>query len=316
MSRFASAILLIGLLAIASLFVGAAGIGLSSLMGEEMPSLLFDSRLPRTLALLLAGASTAIAGLITQMLTQNRFVEPAMIGTVEAVTLGLLLVALLAPGMPMLLRMIVATGFGLAGTLLFLRILRMVPLRSPLMAPLIGIALAGVIGAATGFIAWRFDLVQALQVWTTGDFSMVLSGRYELLWISAALTALAWFAADRFTLAGLGEDVATGLGLNHRRIMGLGLVVIAGVTASVVVTVGVIPFLGLVAPNVVSLIMGDNLRKALPYVALLGAGLTVACDLFGRLVIYPYGLPIGVTMGVLGATVFLYLLLRRGAHAA
>jgi len=317
MSRFASAILLIGLLAIASLFVGAAGIGISSLMGgEEMPSLLFDSRLPRTLALLLAGASTAIAGMITQMLTQNRFVEPAMIGTVEAVTLGLLLVAILAPGMPMLLRMIVATGFGLAGTLLFLRILRMVPLRSPLMAPLIGIALAGVIGAATGFIAWRFDLVQALQVWTTGDFSMVLSGRYELLWISAALTVIAWFAADRFTLAGLGEDVATGLGLNHRRIMGLGLVIVAGVTASVVVTVGVIPFLGLVAPNVVSLVMGDNLRRALPYVALLGAGLTLACDLFGRLVIHPYELPIGVTMGVLGAVVFLYLLLRRSAHVA
>lgn len=317
MSRSLLAILLIGFLTIASLFVGAAGIGVSSLFGgASAADLLFESRLPRTIALLLAGISTAIAGMITQMLTQNRFVEPAMIGTVESAVLGLLVMAILVPDAPVLLRMGVATACALVGTMLFLRILRAVPLRSPLMAPLIGIALAGVIGAAAGFIAWRFDLVQALQAWTTGDFSMVLSGRYELLWISAMLTGIAWFAADRFTLAGLGEDVATGLGLNHRRVMALGLLIVAGVTASVVVTVGVIPFLGLVAPNVVSLAMGDNLRRALPFVALLGAGLTLACDLFGRLVIHPYELPIGVTMGVLGAVVFLYLLLRRSAHVA
>lgn len=143
---------------------------------------------------------------------------------------------------------------------------------------------------------------------------MVMSGRYELLWASAALTLVAWIAADRFSVAGLGEDAATALGLNHRRVMALGLAIVAGVTASVVVTVGVIPFLGLVAPNVVSLAMGDNLRRALPAVALLGAGLTLACDIVGRIVVHPYELPIGVTMGVLGAIVFLHLLLRRGGR--
>lgn len=317
MHRSIAAIIAIGTLAVASLFVGAAGIGVSALSDDAAFSgLLMESRVPRTAALILAGASTAIAGMIMQMLAQNRFVEPSTVGTVESATLGLLLMAILAPEAPVPLRMAAATGSALLGTALFLRVLRAVPLRSPLMAPLIGIALGGVIGAATGFIAWRHDLVQALQAWTTGDFSMVLSGRYELLWLSAVMTVLAWIAADRFTLAGLGEDIATGLGLNHRRVMALGLAIVAGVTASVVVTVGVIPFLGLVAPNVVSMAMGDNLRRALPWVALLGAGLTLACDLFGRLIIHPYELPIGVTMGVLGAIVFLHLLLRRSARAA
>lgn len=228
-----AALAAIGALALASVFVGAAGIGPAALLDDPATAgLLIESRLPRTAALLLAGASTAIAGMIMQMLAQNRFVEPSTVGTVESSTLGLLLVTLFAPEAPMAVRMVAATACALVGTALFLRILRAVPLRSPLMAPLIGIAFGGVIGAAAGFIAWRHDLMQALHAWMTGDFSMVLSGRYELLWASAAITLVAWIAADRFTLAGLGEDVATGLGLNHRRVMGLGLAIVATVTAA------------------------------------------------------------------------------------
>lgn len=311
----AAAVALVAALAAVSIFVGAAGVGVGSLWNDPAAlDLVLQSRAPRTAALILAGASTAIAGMIMQILAQNRFVEPSTVGAVESATLGLLLATLYAPGAPVLVRMAAAAAASLAGTALFLRILRLVPLRSPLIAPLIGIALAGVIGSLASFIAWRTDLMQALHAWMTGDFSMVMSGRYELLWASAALTLVAWIAADRFSVAGLGEDAATALGLNHRRVMALGLAIVAGVTASVVVTVGVIPFLGLVAPNVVSLAMGDNLRRALPAVALLGAGLTLACDIVGRIVVHPYELPIGVTMGVLGAIVFLHLLLRRGGR--
>ncbi|MBY8978018.1 iron chelate uptake ABC transporter family permease subunit [Rhodobacteraceae bacterium NNCM2] len=310
-----AAVILIAALAALSIFIGAADVSGGRLWSDpDALSLLLDSRVPRTLALILAGISTAIAGMIMQILAQNRFVEPSTVGTVESATLGLLVVTLFAPHAPVLVRMLAAAIVALGGTMLFLKILRTVPLRSPLIAPLIGIALAGVIGSITSFIAWRTDLMQAMNAWTTGDFSVVLSGRYELLWVSAALTLVAWIAADKFSVAGLGEDTATSLGLSHRKVMMLGLTIVAGVTASVIVTVGVIPFLGLIAPNVVSLAMGDNLRRALPAVALLGAGLTLACDIFGRIVVHPYELPIGVTMGVLGAIVFLYLLLRRGSR--
>ncbi|SOD93505.1 ABC transporter permease [Caenispirillum bisanense] len=303
-----------------SLFVGASDIALASLVtgdgGGEALLVLLASRLPRTLALVLAGAGMAVAGLIMQMIARNRFVEPSTAGTAEAAAFGMLAVTLLAPEMPVFGRMLVAACFAMGGTLLFLAILRKVPLRSPLVVPLVGLMLGGVITAVTVFFAYRLDLMQSFYAWTNGDFSGVLRGRYELLWTSFALTVVAYLAADRFTVAGLGEDFSTSLGLGYRRVVAVGLTIVALVTAAVVVTCGMIPFLGLIVPNVVSLLMGDNVRRSLPFVALLGAALVVVCDIVGRIVVHPYEIPIGTIMGVVGSAVFLYLLLRRDGRAA
>ena len=310
----------VGLLAVLSLFVGVSDVALGSLLdgsvSDDALQVLLVSRVPRTLALVLAGAAMAVSGLILQMLARNKFVEPSTAGTAESAILGILAVTLLAPGMPVMGRMLVASVFALAGTGLFLAILRQVPLRSPLVVPLVGIMLGGVITAVTQFIAYRYDLMQSVNAWETGDFSGVLRGRYELLWISFGLTAIAYVAADRFTVAGMGEDFTTNLGLNYRRVVSLGLVIVSMVTAAVIVTCGMIPFLGLIVPNVVSILRGDNMRRSLPWVAMLGAGLVLACDIVGRLVIRPYEIPIGTMMGIIGSGVFLYLLLRKNSHAA
>ncbi|WP_353860833.1 ABC transporter permease [Azospirillum formosense] len=308
----------IGLLAIWSLFVGASDVGLATLFGDapgQAAQVLLVSRLPRTLALILAGAAMAVSGLLLQMLVRNRFVEPSTAGTAESAIFGMMMVSLLAPEMPVLGRMAVASLCALAGTGLFLAILRQVPLRSPLVVPLVGIMLGGVITAMTDFIAYRRDLIQSVRGWEMGDFSAILLGRYELLWLSAALTVVAYLAADRFTVAGMGRDVATNLGIDHRKVMALGLVIVSMTTAAVIATCGMIPFLGLIVPNVVSLVRGDNMRGSLPWVALMGAGLVLACDIAGRLVIHPYEIPIGTMMGVIGSALFLYLLLRRSGHA-
>lgn len=315
MRGFAAAAILVAVLAVVSVFVGVGDVSPGALLGrnpdDRALQLLLVSRIPRTLAIVLAGMSMSVAGMIMQMLTRNRFVEPSTAGTAESASLGILTVTLLAPDIPVFAKMLVASGFALAGTALFLRILRAVPLRSVLIVPLIGIMLGGVISAITTFIAYRFDLLQSLNAWMTGDFSGVLRGRYELLWLSFALTAIAYMAAHRFTVAGLGEDFTTNLGLNYKAVMRLGLVIVSMVTAAVVVTVGMIPFLGLIVPNIVSVAMGDNMRRSLPWVALLGAGLVLACDITGRLIRYPYEIPIGTTMGVVGSALFLYLLLRK-----
>jgi iron complex transport system permease protein len=170
--------------------------------------------------------------------------------------------------------------------------------------------LGGVISAITTFFAYRFDLLQSLNAWTTGDFSGVLRGRYELLWIAFALTALAYVAADRLTLAGMGRDFATNLGLRYRSIVSFGLIIVSMVTATIVVTVGMLPFLGLIVPNVVSMMFGDNMRRSLPWVAVLGASLVLTCDIVGRVVYYPYEVPIGTIMGIVGSALFLVLLLK------
>ncbi|WP_244487984.1 iron chelate uptake ABC transporter family permease subunit [Aureimonas sp. Leaf454] len=315
MSRFAVATLAVAVLAVASLFVGVGEVSLARLWTEgwsgEAGELLRISRLPRTLAILLAGAGMAVAGLIMQLLARNRFVEPSTAGTMESASAGLLAMMLLAPGAPVVAKMLVASLFALCGTGLFLAILSRVPLRSPLVVPLVGIMLGGVINAATSFFAYRFDLLQSLNAWMTGDFSGVLRGRYELLWIAFALTLAAYLAADRLTLAGLGKDVSTALGVDHGRTLVFGLVVVSLVTAAVTATVGMVPFVGLIVPNLVAMAIGDHARRAVPWVALVGAGFVLGCDMAGRIVAAPYELPVGSVVGVAGAAMFLTLLLRK-----
>ncbi|WP_019997551.1 ABC transporter permease [Aureimonas ureilytica] len=314
------ALALTSILSVLSLFVGVGAVTPERLWagGEERQALqiLLVSRLPRTLALLLAGASLAVAGLLMQTLVRNRFVEPSTAGTTESASLGFLTATLLVPSWPVMAKMGIAALFAFAGTALFLRILRAVPLRDAMLVPLVGLMLGGVIGAVTTFLAYRFGLLPSLLAWTTGDFSGVLRGRYELLWLGLGAAILAMLLADRFTLAGMGRDVATSLGLSHESVLAMGLALVSTIAAVTLVSVGAIPFLGLVVPNVVSLLVGDNMRLTVPWVAVLGALFVLACDLLGRLLRYPYEIPVGTMVGVLGSALFLALILKgRDRHA-
>ena len=307
-------------LAILSLFVGVSDVSFGALFSDTTESrevqVLLISRIPRTLAVILAGMSMAIAGLVMQIIVRNRFVEPSTAGTTESASLGFLVATIFVPGWPLMGKMLIAAAFALAGTALFLRILRAVPLRDVMLVPLVGIMLGGIIGAVTTFFAYRFELLPSLLAWNMGDFSGILRGRYELLWIGLVCAVLAYIAADRFTVAGMGKDFTTNLGLNYQRTMVMGLVIVSLVSAAVLVTAGSIPFLGLIIPNLVSLMVGDNMRRTVPWVAVMGAGFVLACDIFGRVIRYPYEIPISVVVGVIGSGIFLYLLLRTRRNAA
>jgi iron complex transport system permease protein len=134
------------------------------------------------------------------------------------------------------------------------------------------------------------------------------------MYISIPLLVIAYLYANKFTIAGMGEDFSKNLGLNYRRVVNIGLVIVALVTASVVLTVGMIPFLGLIIPNIVSIYRGDNLKNSLSHTALLGAVFVLFCDILGRVIIYPYEISISLTVGVLGSGIFAYLLMRRKAY--
>ena len=242
------------------------------------------------------------------MSVRNRFVSPTTAGTSQFALAGLLLVGLAAPGMSVMGKMIVASVCAVAGSGIFLWLLHLLPSQrtsTDVTIPLIGLMLGGVVEAGSTFVAWRYDLLQSLGSWTAGDLSHILAGRYELLWVVAFLALLLYLAADRLTVASLGEDAATSLGLNYR-----GTVHLAIMTAVSVVVVGVLPFLGLVVPNVVSRLAGDNLRRSLPVIAVGGAGLTLGCDIIGRLVRYPYEIPLAVVIGLIGSGIFIVLILR------
>ena len=304
-------LLLMTALAVMSLLIGIHTLHFD----VDSLDILLISRVPRTLALILAGISLSIAGVIMQQLTRNKFVEPGTTGTVESATLGMLLMLIFFPQASVFYKLLVACISSIIGTTVFLLILRTVPLRSGFLVPLVGIMFAGVIGAVITFIAYRTELLQSIWVWTQGDFSMILRGRYELLWIAGLLSLIAYFTADKLTLAGLGKQVSINLGLNYSSVFIWGLIVVSLITAITVVNAGVIPFLGLVVPNIVSLLVGDNLRRSLPIIALTGASLVLFCDIFARLINYPYEIPIGTVMGIIGSLLFLYLLLRRDNHA-
>ncbi|WP_182343758.1 ABC transporter permease [Comamonas koreensis] len=312
------AVAALALLAFVSLLVGVSDVSVTTLLrlfshndDDLATQVLVASRVPRTLALLLAGSAMAVAGLLMQMLARNHYVEPTTMGTAESAGMGMLIGILWWPDMPVFGKMGLAAVFALAGTALFLAVLSRIRLRSALIVPLVGLVLSGVIESATTFIAYRFDLMQAARSWMTADFSAIVQGRYEMLWLSLGITALAMLAADRFTVAGMGQDFATNLGLNYKRLVAQGVLVVAVVTASVIVTVGIIPFVGLIVPNLVRLVVGDNVRKSVLWVAWAGALMALACDLIGRVVIAPYEIPIGTVMGVLGSAMFLALLLSR-----
>ncbi|WJL94663.1 iron chelate uptake ABC transporter family permease subunit [Microbacterium sp. ET2] len=289
-------------LATISLFIGVA---------ELDGFILFASRVPRTVSLILAGAAFAIIGLIMQLLVRNRFVEPGTTGATDAASLALLLILLTVPGLALWAKAALAAVGAVIGVGGFLLLARRIPSRSSVLVPVVGILYAGVIGAATTFIAYRTELLQELLSWGIGDFSAILRGRYEILFFAAAAAAVAWIAADRFTVAGLGDDTARGLGLDTRLVMVLGVGIIAVVTGILMVTTGALPFLGLIVPNIVSRLVGDNMRRAVPLVALLGAAIVLLCDIIGRVVRYPYELPISIVMGIIGGIVFLWMLVGR-----
>ncbi|MCC5959020.1 MAG: iron chelate uptake ABC transporter family permease subunit [Rhodobacteraceae bacterium] len=304
---------LIGLVLLsgASLLVGATNLWNTPL---DTGMVLAISRVPRTLAALLAGAGLALAGVVVQQSVQNRLVDPGLIGTPEAAMLGLLAITLIAPGAALMVKMSVASLTALAGTAVFFMLARLVPRRDPMLLPLVGLIYGGILGAVVLWLAWATDLVQFISIWRTGEFSGVLRGRYELLWIIAGLALILFVLADRITLLGLGEDYARALGLNYLQTVLLGLGCVAVTFSVVVVTVGAMPFVGLVVPNIVSRWRGDNLRQNLPWVALLGAVFVLGADLLGRVVRWPYEIPAATVFAVFGAALFLWLLNSRKAR--
>ncbi len=273
------------------------------------------TRVPRTVALVLAGAGMAMCGLVMQMLTQNRFVEPTTTGTTEWAGLGLLVVMLLFPDAPLMVRMVGAVAAAFVGTMIFFLFLRRVVLTSSVIVPIVGMMLGAIVGAVSTFIALSTNTLQSMAIWFTGSFTSVLRGQYEPLWIVLFVVIAIFIATDRFTIAGLGKEVATGVGVDYDRVVLIGTGLIALAAGVVTVVVGNLPFLGLIVPNVVSLIRGDDLRSNLPWVALGGIALVTACDIVARVINMPFEVPVSLILAMIGSVVFILLLLRQRRRA-
>lgn len=300
-----------------SLFIGVIRINLDdifSLSATQLEIILL-TRIPRLIAILLTGMSLSICGLIMQQLTQNKFVSPTTAGTMDCAKFGILISLIFFAGASFFAQALIASIFALLGSFIFIQILRKIKLKDVIFVPLIGLMFGGIINAITTFFAYALNYIQNIQGWLQGSMANVMQGNYELLYISLPLFILAYFLAHKITIAGMGEDLALNLGVSYNTILFLGLIIVSIITSVVIVSIGVIPFLGLIIPNLVAIYRGDNLKKNLIYIALCGALFLLICDIISRLVIFPFEMPLSITTGVLGSLIFIFLLLKRKTYA-
>lgn len=308
----AGSLAILALVSALSLFIGVSGVSPGGLLAgdEHQWRVFWESRVPRLAAILLSGSAMSVAGLIMQSLVRNRFVAPSTAGTVEAASFGILVATVWFGSSSVMAKMVIAVAFALLGTALFLALVQRLRLADIVLVPLAGIVFGGVIQAATTFFAFQWDLLQSMNAWTQGDFSGTLRGRYELLYLVGTFTLLAYLYANRFTLVGMGRELAINLGVAYERVLYGGLALAATTTAVVVVVVGAVPFLGLIVPNLVTMALGDNLRRVLPATAIGGALFVLLCDILSRTIRYPYEIPVGTVVGVVGGVIFVVLILR------
>lgn len=280
----------------------------------EQLEIFLTSRLPRLLAILCTGIGMSVAGLIMQQLCSNKFVSPTTGATISSAQFGILLALLFMPASTLWSRAIFAFATAILGTWIFVWFIQRIQFKDVVMVPLVGIMFGNVIGGITNYLAYKYEMTQALSSWLVGHFSLVLKGRYEIVWLTVPLVVLAFLFANHFNIVGLGKDFSKNLGVPYNLVLFSGLTIAAMITASIVVVVGSISYIGLIVPNVVAMYKGDKIRGTLVDTALFGAIFVLVCDMIGRVVIAPYELPIELIVGILGSLIFIALLFYRLKH--
>ena len=300
-------------LSIISLFVGVIDVSINDILNGNSQALMIfiTSRLPRLLAILCTGMGMSVAGLIMQQLSMNKFVSPTTGATISSAQFGILLALLFMPNSTLWQRAGFAFVFAVLGTWIFVWFIQKVHYKDVVMVPLVGIMFGNVIGGITNFLAYKYEMTQALSTWLVGHFSMVLKGRYEIVYMLVPLIIIAFIFANHFNIVGMGKDFSKNLGVSYNAILFMGLTIAAMITASIVVVVGSISYIGLIVPNIVAMFKGDKIRGTLIDTALFGAIFVLVCDMIGRIVIMPYELPIELIVGILGSIIFIVMLLYR-----
>lgn len=296
-----------------SLFVGVIDIQVTSLLAGNLEQweIFIISRLPRLLAILCTGIGMSTAGLIMQQLCMNKFVSPTTGATISSAQFGILLALLFWPGSTLWGRAIFAFTTAVLGTWIFVWFIQRIQFKDVVMVPLVGIMFGNVIGGITNYLAYKYEMTQALSSWLVGHFSLVLKGRYEIVYLVVPLVILAFLFANHFNIVGMGKEFSQNLGIHYNLILFVGLTIAAMITASVVVVVGSISYIGLIVPNIIAMFKGDKIRGTLVDTALFGAIFVLVCDMIGRVVIMPYELPIELIVGIVGSVLFIALLLYR-----
>ena len=314
-----------------SLSHGATGVRLGAaieawLSGAQLHDrdrlILWEIRLPRMLTGVLVGASLAVGGAVMQGLFRNPLADPGLVGVGAGAGLGAVLAIVLGGMVPAwLVAMLgwsmapVAAFFGgWLSTIILYRVSTRAGRTSVATMLLAGIALGALSGAATGILVYIADdrQLRDLTFWGLGSLG---GASWSKISAAGPIMVLALVAAP-FLARGLnglalGEAAAHHIGLPVQRVKSVAILTVAGATGAAVAVSGGIGFIGIVVPHLLRLAIGPDHRFLLVNAGLLGATLLLAADLVARSIIAPAELPIGIVTAVIGAPVFLWILLRR-----
>jgi iron complex transport system permease protein len=320
-----------------SLSIGATGITLASLPRVLSAMLtgryeadvareqlvLIDIRLPRMLLGMFVGASLAVAGAMMQGMFRNPLADPGLVGVSSGAALAA--VATIALGNSLAAPWIKTFGAyalplaafvgGVATTMILVAIVSRQGQMAVSTLLLAGVALAALNGALMGLIAYSSDdrELRDLTLWMLGSLSGASWPKVFAVIPFALLVALVLPRLIR-GLNGLllGEAEAFHLGIDVERTKRVIVLVTSAAVGAAVAVSGILGFVGIVVPHVVRLLAGPDHRVVLPASALMGATLVLAADILARMLLRPAELPLGVVMAILGAPVFLHMVVKRG----
>jgi len=284
--------------------------------------IVWDLRLPRVLGALIVGATLAAAGAVLQIILRNPMASEYTLGLGAAAVFGAALAIVAGAGfisrypyVPVIVDawavILNAFLFALLDAAVIAAIARMRG-SSPVTVVLAGIALFYLFSAGTSILQYfsQVEALKALVIWLLGDLGR-MSWQY-LPWASASLLFIAvlLFYSWKINAFILGEEVAESLGVNVKKLRALVVVCASAMTALTIPFVGVIGFVGLIAPHIARFAVGSNARHLIVASALVGADMLLAADLVARVAVAPLELPIGAVMASVGGPFFLYLLLK------
>lgn len=301
-------------LTIISLLIGVSSrITIKSLFSRDKEAwqIFLSSRVPRTLVIILSASSLSVAGLIMQSLSRNKFISPSTSGTIDAASLGVLIGYLIFKNQNIYLKFGFAFIFSLLASIVFVVLINKIRFKNIIFIPLIGLMYGGLISSLTLLIAYETNLLQVVSSLRVASFAHVGIINGSLLLIIIPPLILSYFYANSFSIVSLGEDFSANLGLNYKKVIYIGLIITSIIASSTFIIVGPLPFLGLIVPNLISMYYGDNIKKNLADIALFGASFVLINDIFSRLILFPYEVSVGLTMGISGAIIFLVLIFKQ-----
>ena len=307
--------------AIAGLCLGSASLSalqlLSALSGsgdDHIRTIIWQLRLPRVAAGMLAGIGLSTAGVLLQSVTANELASPNIIGINSGAGLAVILLLTVFPTAGAWLPIGAFFGACAAAMLILLAADRLGGSRTGIL--LIGIAITTILNAAISFLSLLDEGILAqYNHFTVGSLKAV---RMDDLLLPTVIILAAFGASmvmsERLGVLCLGDAAASALGIRVKRLRIFALTCAAACAAAVVSFAGLLGFVGLVVPHIAKRMVGQQPSKMLPASALIAAVIVVLADLLGRILFAPSELPVGILMSLIGAPYFLILLCRRKRH--